>query len=72
MNFRLFEVLDECTDVNDPELINECLEIINQIMTKLKEWVEGEGLQLEMVEFINKTYPSLKDADYIGSYGALK
>ncbi|XP_023334828.1 uncharacterized protein LOC111706238 isoform X2 [Eurytemora carolleeae] len=64
----LFEVLDECTDVNDPELINECLEIINQIMTKLKEWVEGEGLQLEMVEFINKTYPSLKDADYIGPY----
>ena len=32
ISFRLFEVLDECTDISDIEVVHESLDIIDKVM----------------------------------------
>ena len=59
-------MLDECTDISDAEIIFESLDIINKILFKLLDWIEGEGLNDELVDYLIKMFPSFKEADYVG------
>jgi hypothetical protein len=58
--------------VTDGQLVLESLQIVKKVLSSLRAWTKGDGLNQEQVETINSYYTALKDCDYQGMHTSLE